>query len=133
MFIPNNNTLNNEKFKFLVIENEPTNQKLIELLLSSKFNCEVYSASACEEGIAVANNQLFNLILINIGLPGTDEISAIKMIRQEGINKHTPIIATSGTLYGEKFCLEIGINAFLAKPFTILEFENTIKKFLSLE
>jgi len=133
MFIPNNNTLNNEKFKFLIIENELTNRKLTELLLNSRFNCEVYSVGTCEEALAEANNQLFNLIFMNIGLPATDELLAVKMIRQGSVNKHTPIIATSGTLYGEKFCLEAGINAFLAKPFSILEFENIIKKFLPLE
>ena len=60
-------------------------------------------------------------------------MSAVKLIRQGGLNKHSPIIATSGTLYGEKFYLEVGINAFLAKPFTILEFDNVIRKFIPLK
>lgn len=133
MLILNNHTQNNRKLKFLIVEDEPTSQKLIELLLSSRFNCEFCSVDNGEEGIAIATNQKFNLIFMNIGLPGIDGFSAAKTIRQEGINKLTPIVATSGALFARKLCLEAGINAFLVKPFTILEFEKIVKKFILLE
>jgi CheY-like chemotaxis protein len=132
MLIPNNYARNKKKLRFLTVEDDLASQELMELMLSSKFNCEVYCADTGEQALVITTNKLFDLIIINVGLPGIDGIAAAKIIRVRGKNKHTPIIITSGTFYEESLYIEAGINAFLVKPFAILELEKAIKKLIPL-
>lgn len=130
MFIPKNHSYNNTKFKFLVIEDDESGQEVLKLALNHLFNCEVYLAATGEDGIKTAGNHCFDLIFLNIGLPGIDGIRAAEIIRQrQPQGKRTPIIANSADHKQEQRCLEAGMDAFLAKPFSISQLQEVIKKF----
>jgi two-component system sensor histidine kinase BarA len=132
MLILKNHDQSNKKSKFLIIEDEKTSQESMKLALTHifKFTCEIHLAGTGEGGIEIANNYLFDLIFINVGLPGTNGVAVAEIIRQtEGKNKHTPIIVTSGNPQEKKRCLEVGIDTFLVKPFTVAELTRILKKF----
>jgi CheY-like chemotaxis protein len=122
-----------KKFKFLVIEDDRAEQKVMELALTHVFNCEVYLASFGTEGIEIASRHLLDLIFINVGLPDMDGVKVAEIIRQEeSRNKYTLIIANSANPSEEQRCLKAGIAAFLVKPFSISQLQEIIKKFALL-
>lgn len=132
MFITNNQAQDNQEFKFLIMAKAPLDQKLLTDLLTSTFNCRVRGAANSKATIAISSNQRFDLIIINLGFPKMDGLTAVKKIRQGGVNQCTPIVATSGLPDVEHLLSKAGVNTFLAKPFRPSELEKTIRKFIRL-
>lgn len=125
-----NNKKHNKKLKFLVIEDDKSVQKLMTLLLPILFNCKVSLADSGEKATEIASIHSFDLIFTDIDLPGINGITTSHIIRNlaNHMNDYTPIIAVSGNLEARQRCFEVGINAFLAKPFTKEELIKTVKQ-----
>lgn len=101
----------------LVVEDNPLNQEIIESLLDTmgiKPLC-VDSGPAAIEAITQKD---FDVVLMDIQLPGMDGVEATKRIRQINRAKNLPIIAvTANALRGDKESyLAAGLNDYLSKP-----------------
>lgn len=114
--------------KILVVEDNPLNMELVvEILRSKGFN--VQTAEDGEEAIRKTVNEVFDLILMDIELPGIDGIEATKIIREK--NKYVPIIAlTSYAMKGdrERF-LSAGFDDYISKPLDVIEFISKLDKY----
>lgn len=63
----------------------------------------------------------FDVIILDLGLPGIDGVSLIKKIREEEIYTPILILTARDTLTQRVETLELGADDFLAKPFSIEE------------
>ncbi|REL24618.1 hybrid sensor histidine kinase/response regulator [Rhodohalobacter sp. SW132] len=105
--------------KILVAEDNPVNQVVTRRMLES----EGYTVHLVENGDevldALKENQ-FDLILMDLQMPGMDGLEATKIIRKQEsqTGKQIPIIAlTASTLKEDKNkCLQVGMDDFLIKP-----------------
>lgn len=106
--------------KILIIEDE---KKMETLLLESlsRQGHEVRSANDGLNGLALARTDHFDVLLIDIMLPGMDGITLLKQLRSE--NHATPVIFLSarGELDHRIEGLDAGADDYLAKPFAISE------------
>ena len=132
MLISKTDHPNNRNLKFLVIEDDQTVQKLMTFLLPTLYNCEIHLKDSGEEGILTATTYLFDLIFLDIDLPGINGIDTADIIRKQksGRNNNTPIIALSGNLGEKQRCLDVGINAFLHKSFSAGDLKEVVDKVL---
>ena len=76
----------------------------------------------------------FDLVLMDCQMPVMDGFDATRLIRQmpnEG-NPHLPIVAfTANSMQGDaRKCLDAGMDAFLAKPLTLLGLHNMLARWL---
>jgi len=114
----------------LVVEDNPLNMELIvEILKSSGFL--VSGAINGEEAIKMVENEHYDLILMDIELPGMDGISAIKIIKSKpGYNKVPNIALTAFAMKGdrEKF-LAAGFDDYIAKPIDVPGFIKQMQKY----
>ncbi|MGZ3304898.1 MAG: response regulator, partial [Asticcacaulis sp.] len=103
----------------LLVEDNPVNALLAQILLQRE-GCRVERAASGEEAIAIAQARSFDLIFMDLGLPGIDGIGATKALRARGIK--TPIVALTANAYEEdrRACLHAGMNDFLSKPIEIV-------------
>ncbi len=119
----------------LVVEDNPMNQKLISRILD-KWACRYHIAETGERGLEWMRTHVFDLILMDIHLPGIDGVGATQAIRRDAFNpnRQTPIIAlTAAALLEEKNrALRAGMNDFLTKPFSPTLLAKTIRKNLGL-
>lgn len=100
----------------LLAEDNRVNQKVAQRLLS-EMGHEVTVVGDGAQAVAKAQQQVFDLILMDIHMPEMDGLQAIQILRAEG---HTlPIVALTAlaSLEDEQMCLRAGANAFLSKPF----------------
>ena len=100
----------------LVVEDNVLNQKVLEGFLM-RYHLKPVIANNGLEAVAILEHRTFDLILMDIQMPGMDGYTATQTIRQD-LALNTPIIAmTAYTMPGERErCLATGMNAFLAKP-----------------
>ncbi|MEB6380228.1 two-component sensor histidine kinase BarA [Leclercia adecarboxylata] len=101
----------------MAVDDNPANLKLIGALLED----QVQHVELCESGpqaVERAKQTQFDLIMMDIQMPGMDGIRACELIRQLPYHQQTPVIAvTAHAMAGQKEkLLSAGMNDYLAKP-----------------
>ena len=109
--------------RVLVVEDDPAIQELISLHLRLEGYGVVPSADG-REALRLARAEPFDLIVLDIMLPGLDGISILGAIRRDSANQATPILMlTARREETDKVLgLETGADDYLTKPFGIREF-----------
>jgi CheY-like chemotaxis protein len=107
------------KFHILLVEDNPINQLLAKRLIDKRGDTLVV-ANCGREALAVMESQQFDLILMDIQMPEMSGIEVTAAIREKekSTGRHIPIIATTASAMKEDKdrCLEVGMDAYLAKP-----------------
>lgn len=118
-----------DRKRILVAEDEFLSQKLIEADLKSKgYNCTVVNNG--EKAVEAMGSEDFDLVIMDISMPGMDGLEATKKIRVNG--KDIPILALSAFPeddYREK-SIEAGMNEFINKPYQREDLFGKIEKHL---
>jgi two-component system cell cycle response regulator DivK len=117
--------------RILVVEDNPDNRTLITDVLAS-MNYEVLVAEDGEEGVAKAEKEVPDLILMDLSLPKVDGWVATKMIKQNAALSDIPIIAlTAHAMVGDREkALEAGCNDYVSKPIDLRELASKLSHFL---
>jgi two-component system cell cycle response regulator DivK len=105
--------------RVLVIEDHEDNRTILRDLLTT-VGYEILEAINGEDGLALAEAQPPDLILMDIDLPGIDGYEATRRIRAQPGLRGVPIIAvTSYALSGDDAkAFAAGCDAYIAKPFS---------------
>ncbi|MDQ3369747.1 MAG: response regulator [Myxococcota bacterium] len=111
----------------LVIEDNPDNMTLAVLLLTSAGHT-VLSASDAEVGLTLAHEQLPQLILMDIQLPGMDGLQATTLLKAHAATSRIPVIAlTALAMKGDEERIRAaGCDGYIAKPMSIRGFLATV-------
>src|ERR671931_267220 len=117
--------------RILVVEDAEDNRQIIRDLLTS-FDYELLEAVDGAEGVAMAQSERPDLILMDIQLPVIDGYEATRQIRAIPDLVKVPIIAvTSYALSGDEAkTREAGCDGYIAKPFSPRELLAKIHEFL---
>ena len=120
------------KGKVLLVEDSPTNQMVARNLLE-KVGCELWIVQSGEEAIQLVTKHTFDLVLMDISMPGMDGLEATRCIRQlGGRHRQLPIVAmTAHALAQDRAsCLNAGMNDYLAKPIRRVQLYEMLAKWL---
>ncbi len=119
------------KKRILVIEDQEDNRRILRDLLSAA-GYESLEAVTGEEGVAAAQAEKPDLVLMDIQLPVMDGYEATRRIKANAELKHIPIIAvTSHALSGDdKKAFEAGCDAYVTKPFSPRDLLAKIREYL---
>lgn len=105
--------------KCLVVEDNPVNQRMLVKLLE-KLGCQVEAVSGGEAAVQKTITARYEVILMDIHMPGKDGVEATADIRkrEEMTRTHTPIIAITSDAMPEdrQRYLDSGMDDYLAKP-----------------
>jgi two-component system, cell cycle response regulator DivK len=101
----------------LLIEDNEDNRIVYSTILRH-YGYTVVEALTGEEGIAAAQSDRPDLILMDIGLPGVDGWEATRRLKADDSTRQIPIIALTAHAMAEhrEQALEVGCDAYLAKP-----------------
>ncbi|WP_321476452.1 two-component regulator propeller domain-containing protein [uncultured Paludibaculum sp.] len=108
------------RLKVLVAEDNPVNRKLVERLMSKRGH-EVVAVSDGKQAVDRVSNEPFDVVLMDVQMPGMDGLEATRQIRnlEIALGRHVPILAlTANAMKGDEgLCLEAGMDGFLTKPY----------------
>ncbi|WP_310460392.1 response regulator [Sphaerotilus sp.] len=109
----------------LVVEDNPVNQEVMNQMLQ-RMGCSVRVAGSALEGLRALCEDLFDLVLMDIQMPGMDGVEALQWLRRGPTPRftfitppQTPVVAvTANALEGdEERFLALGFDAYLSKPY----------------
>jgi len=104
--------------RLLVVEDDPVNQQVARAMLE-RLGCRVSVAEAADVALAWAAREHFDLIFMDVQLPGMDGLEATRRLRARGgWSAEVPVVAmTAGGPSGDQArCLAAGMNGYLTKP-----------------
>lgn len=103
--------------KVMAVDDNPANLKLISALLEEQVE-HIVTCSSGIEALEQAQQQKFDVILMDIQMPNMDGVTACQNIKKTELNRHTPVIAvTAHAIDGERErLLQAGMDDYLSKP-----------------
>lgn len=109
--------------KVLVAEDNHINQQVVVGLLHEA-GCEAVLANDGGEALAAAARERFDLVLMDLQMPGIDGLQATRLLREDPGHRDLPIIAmTARAMRGDRErCLDAGMDDYLNKPVDVAEF-----------
>jgi len=112
----------------LYVEDNPANLKLVEQLIARRPNLRLLSAADAEAGIELARTQRPEVILMDINLPGIGGVRALKMLREDPLTRHIPVVAISANAmpHDIRKGLDAGFFHYLTKPIRVDAFMKTL-------
>ena len=114
----------------LHVEDNEFNRQIVRDLLA-RTSYRLVEANDGEAGVAMALQELPDLVLMDIQLPKISGLEATRRLRADPRTAHIPIITiTSYALSGDdQKAIDAGASSYLAKPYSPRELLQTIRKF----
>jgi CheY-like chemotaxis protein len=121
------------KPKILTVDDSQTIRSIIKKMLSG-YQGDVIEAADGIEGLARAREEEPDLVILDIDMPGMNGLELLMNLRNDDRFMHTPVIMLTSKSKPEniRIAKELGIAAFIAKPFKRELFLDRVQKVLSL-
>ncbi len=112
--------------KVLMVEDDLEITELLEEYLS-RYDIELFSVSSPITGLQKVENERFDLILVDLGLPEMDGLELCRILKKE--HPEIPVIvSTARSDVGDKVvAFDIGVDDYVAKPYEPRELVARIK------
>jgi len=116
-------------FRILVVEDEPVIRELVRSLLSDT-DVQVECAANGTEGLKLARTQSFNLILLDVVLPGMDGITICRLLKAEPATKVVPLfmLTAKAKKADVEAATKAGADGYIHKPFRGAELMDLVSK-----
>ena len=115
------------KIKILVVDDQMAVAMMMVFLLT-RAGCEVESALTAEKALRLAQAGAFDLITLDIDLPGLNGFDLFQRLKKIPQVSDTPILFVSGnpTIENQQRGLDLGAVDFIEKPFDALNFASRL-------
>ena len=117
----------------LCVEDNPANLKLVASLLARRPDLRLISAKDGRSGIELARQQLPDVILMDVNLPGISGITAMTILAGDALTAHIPVVAVSANAMPRDIekGLAAGFFRYLTKPIRLRSFETVLDEALA--
>ena len=109
-----------KQHQVLVIEDERDIARLLEMHLRDA-NCQVTLAADGHEGMRQAFARPWDLVILDLRLPGPDGLSICRALRREQLYVPVLMLTSKSSELDRVLGLELGADDYLTKPFSISE------------
>ena len=115
--------------RILVVEDDPDISHLLEIHLRDN----AYKVDVVSNGIAGferASKHSYQLIVLDLMLPGIDGLEVCRRLRSQAVNVPILMLTAKTSEIDRVLGLELGADDYLTKPFSIMELQARVKAIL---
>ncbi|HEY0719990.1 MAG TPA: ATP-binding protein [Gammaproteobacteria bacterium] len=116
------------KLKILLVEDNEINRRAGSVLLTME-GCEVQTAIDGLDALAILETETFDVVLMDIHMPGIDGLEATRRLRKMGAaTASVPVIALTADITQENLqeCLLVGMDTVLTKPINLAKLRDAL-------
>src|SRR5438045_5945843 len=118
-----------KRLRILVVEDEPKVAGALKEGLEAE-GYEIVLAQTGEEGFFHASSNAFDLIIMDIMLPGRDGIEILQTLRRQGMKLPVLLLTAKDAIEDRVLGLDAGADDYLVKPFAFPELGARIRALL---
>jgi CheY-like chemotaxis protein len=115
----------------LIVDDEPLIQEVARTILE-EHNYQTLTVSSGAEAVEIyaRHHRDIQVVLMDMMMPVMDGFTAVRVLQQ--LNPHLKTIISSGLVSSDRVAqfTDIGVRAFLAKPYTATELLDTLQRVL---
>ena len=118
--------------RILVVEDNDRNLKLVrDVLVFAGF--EVLEAQTGEQGVAIAETTLPDLVLMDLQLPGIDGAEALRQLRDNPATAELPVVAVTAFAMKEdgERTRQAGFDGYITKPLSVRSLPDQVRNYLT--
>lgn len=115
--------------EILICDDDEMNRMLAAMIITN-YGGKVTECSDGEEVIRKMNTHNYDLLVLDINLPGMDGKATVAELRLLG--KKLPVIAVTGNAHEESNFVKAGFDAIIIKPYQEAELISTMSKFVGV-
>ncbi len=106
------------KRRILIVDDEESIRLLLRRILESNPALEMTLASSGDEALKLTTERAYDLILLDVLMPGAGGVEVLTRIRGGSANKKTPVIIVSvlADPQTKMVCQSLGVSGYLVKP-----------------
>lgn len=121
-------------YTLFYVEDNPTNQRLMEDIIEDIEGLQLLTAPSAEIGLEMMRQAPPDVVLMDIHLPGMNGFQALDIIQKDALLRGTYVIALSANAMERDIRngLAAGFDAYLTKPLDIDRLATTLTRFINL-
>ncbi|MGD1995109.1 MAG: response regulator [Anaerolineae bacterium] len=117
--------------QILIVDDEPVLARgLVEALTRSNGEYQVYVAHSGEEALELLHRSPQDLLVTDLHMPGIDGLELIRWVRAFYPHMTTILITATADDVVERQARSCGVSGFIAKPFELQRFLETVRDLL---
>jgi len=118
--------------RILIADDKVAGRELVRVILEHE-SYEVVEACDGIEAVAAANRMHFDLLILDLHMPGLDGFGVIRELRGNPALLHTPVIAlTASAMRGDlQRALDAGFTSYVTKPVSLKVLRNEVERLLA--
>lgn len=118
--------------RILVVDDNPENVELLVTVLAMDGYTSVSATTASTEVAAMHAQDQYDLILLDMQMPGANGLDVIEALQKIETNAYIPVLAITANPSYKNAALRAGARDFLTKPFDLVELHQRIRNFLEV-
>jgi len=118
--------------RILIIDNEPAIQEVTQICLRATAGWHVLTASSGQEGIATAESEQPDAILLDVMMPDMDGLMTFQKLQENPTTSQIAVILLTAKVQASdrRRYEELGVKGAIAKPFNALQLASQIATML---
>jgi len=115
-------------YKLLILEDEPFHRKNLKDLVEPTGMFEVSACKGAAEALALCEASRFDVIFADIIMPGMSGLEFLQELAKRGFDGLSVIISAYADFEYARNAIELGVSAYLLKPFTRKSLQSLLDK-----
>jgi PAS domain S-box-containing protein len=118
--------------QILIVDDQAVNVSLLERVLSEAGYTRVTSTLDSREVVALHRKNHYDLILLDLQMPGVDGFEVIERLKSDDAGGYLPVLVITAQPGHKLRALQAGARDFISKPFDLVEAKARIRNMLEL-
>jgi DNA-binding response OmpR family regulator len=100
----------------LLVDDQEPMRLLLAQFIRQELKAEIALAGTCEAALRLASRNVYDIIILDLLMPGMGGFELLSRIRSDSLNKTTPVVVVSGESVSVERARILGADAVVSKP-----------------